>query len=385
MKQTTISSAEFQRAKESAIQNQLLRKEVNFSELSLSSPTHINYAGVNIEITQKVFKKILSRLRVPTAFAQRFTSDFGEGGLSQLVQMVKTKRTSAKDYTLTLLIDPKSKKAVDVLPEGYASISNESFFNFAEEYIDKFGLQVKSAGTSELGSSSINTVSDKFILDVPGMKNELFSTGLSFSNSPDGGLQISPFLDRLVCSNGITTRSFAENFSLKTLTPDSIEKFNEHMLHLASNQFAPVGFNDFLKRAATTDASLAEMQSAMNYVLSSGKDVSYEYAQRYIPIEKSMNAYRAYGINPAEFSKPKMKNAKSGVSVWDLVGGLTNFASNDKKYRIDDHTRTNLMIGAGNLLVKNQYDTESLVRLDPFRNSNLLSDSEGSRIRGEKY
>ena len=47
---------------------------------------------------------------------------------------------------------------------------------------------------------------------------------------------------------------------------------------------------------------------------------------------------------------------------------MTNFASNDNKYNIDDHKTGNLMVTAGNLLMKKSYDTEALLQFDPFAN-----------------
>ena len=59
------------------------------------------------------------------------------------------------------------------------------------------------------------------------------------------------------------------------------------------------------------------------------------------------------------------------MSVWEVVNGMTNFASNDNKYNIDDHKTGNLMVTAGNLLMKKSYDTEALLQFDPNQ-SNIM-------------
>ena len=71
------------------------------------------------------------------------------------------------------------------------------------------------------------------------------------------------------------------------------------------------------------------------------------------------------------------------MSVWEVVNGMTNFASNDNKYNIDDHKSGNLMVTAGNLLMKKSYDTEALLQFDPFANRQLLTETESARMMGQ--
>jgi hypothetical protein len=71
------------------------------------------------------------------------------------------------------------------------------------------------------------------------------------------------------------------------------------------------------------------------------------------------------------------------MSVWDVINGMTNFASNDQRYRVDNHDMANIMVAAGKILAKGQYDTENLLQVDPFANSTLLSERESAMVRGD--
>ena len=382
-KLTTLSTEAFTKAKAEAIQNQLMRKEISLSEFNVVDNNHIQIDGVRIEVTDKAFGKLLGRLRIPKAFAKRFSEGFGSDGLRQLITMMKTMKSSRNDQTVTLLVDPNTRKITDILPAGYAAISNESFFDFTTRYIDQYGLDVTHVGSDGRGGAQINCVSSNGTFAVPGMPKEVFNTGVTFRNTPTNGLQVSPYLNRLVCQNGMTSTQFAETHGLHQLTDKAINEFNEHMIRMASTGFAPVGLADTIKKAHTTDASLAEMQRAASAILSTDNAVDYDYIQRYIPVNRAMKAYEMAGADPNTFTGNQLKNAKSGMSVWDLVNGMTNFASNDTKYAISDHSAGNLMIQAGNILTKKAYDTESLLQVDPFANSSLLTERESARVRGE--
>ena len=380
---TTLSPTAFAIRKDEAIRNEVMRKEISLSEFNVIDNTHIEVDGVKIELTPFAFKRLLGRLRIPTAFAKRFETGFGSDGLKQLVQMMKTMKSSKNDQTVTLLVDPRAKKVTNILPAGYASISNEAFIDFAEGYINQYGLEVKDFGSDPSGGATINCVSPNSVFSVPGMSDEVFNTGVTFRNTPTRGLEVSPYLNRLVCSNGMSSTAFSETYGLHELTDKSISEFNEHMISMASTGFQPVGLADKIKSANDTDASIAEVQRAMSAMLSTDKKIDYEYMQRYLPINRVMKAYSDIGAEPSTFTTKQLQNAKSGLSIWEVVNGITNFASNDEKYNIDDHKTGNLMVSAGNLLMKKNFDTEALIQFDPFANRQLLNETESARLMGQ--
>ena len=380
---TTLSQSAFDVKKAEAINNQLMRKEITLSEFNVIDNNHIDVDGVKIEVTDKAFGKLLGRLRIPKAFAKRFSDGFGNDGLRQLITMMKSAKSNRNEQTVTLLVDPNSRKITDILPAGYASISQESFIDFASRYIDQYNLGVTHMGSSQYGGTQINCVAPQGMFNVPGMTNEVFNTGVTFRNTPTRGLEVSPYLERLICANGMTSTAFAENYGLHNLNDKNINEFNEHMIRMAATNFQPVGLADNIKKANSTDASLAEMQRAASSILSLDKAVDYEYVQKYIPVERAFKAYSQLGADPNTFTKAQMKNAKSGMSVWDLVNGMTNFASNDTKFGINEGKMGNLMVTAGNILCKKQYDTEGVLDINPFATRDLLTSSESARVRGE--
>ena len=380
---TTLSPTAFQARKAEAVRNEVMRKEISLSEFNVIDNTHIEVDGVKIELTPFAFKRLLGRLRIPTAFAKRFSDGFGADGLQQLVQMMKTMKSSKNDQTVTLLVDPRNKVITNILPAGYASISNEAFIDFAEGYINQYGLEVKDFGSDPNGGATINCVSPNSVFQVPGMSDEVFNTGVTFRNTPTRGLEVSPYLNRLVCSNGMSSTAFSETYGLHELTDKSISEFNDHMISMASTGFQPVGLADKIKAANETDASIAEVQRAMSAMLSTDKKIDFDYMQRYLPINRVMKAYSDIGAEPSTFTNKQLQNAKSGLSIWEVVNGITNFASNDERYNIDDHKTGNLMVSAGNLLMKKNFDTEALIQFDPFANKSLLSENESARLMGQ--
>jgi hypothetical protein len=106
------------------------------------------------------------------------------------------------------------------------------------------------------------------------------------------------------------------------------------------------------------------MQKAASALMGFSK-VSYNDLQKYIPIDSTNQAFSRWGMDTAKMTRHQLQNAKTGTSVWQLINGITNFASNHKGDDLDDYNRSTLMIRSGELLTKKQFDTENLV-LSPF-------------------
>jgi hypothetical protein len=267
----------------------------------------------------------------------------------------------------TLVANPKTHQITRILGGNKSSISNESAIDFAKRYIDGYNLDVSSFHIGNNGDISINTTSPSGYFSVPGMKDETFTVGVSFINTPDRGLEVSPFLNRLICANGMIGRSMTETYRLKELTPEAIDKFNEQMLQLQAVNFAPMGFSDRIIKADATKASLDEMNWAASRLMSTS-NVDYNHLQKWIPIQSTKDEFSRYGMDIAKLTKHQLKNASTGTSINDLYNAMTHFATHSHNgVEIDEYKRSQLMIDAGNLLSKNTYDTENLIK-SPFLN-----------------
>ena len=167
------------------------------------------------------------------------------------------------------------------------------------------------------------------------------------------------------------------------MTNKAIEEFNQHMIQMASTGFQPRGLAAKIQSANETTASMQEVQRAVGAIMNSSDIVDYDYIQRFVPLDKISKAYSDIGANPAAFTTKQLQNASSGLTIWELVNGMTNFSSNDTKYSINDHKRANLGISAGNILMRKAYDMDAVLDFNPFANGKLLSQTESATLMGQ--
>lgn len=365
MNLTTISQAVFDQHEKLAIARQPIRKQVSLADVKLVNRTTLEIEGTEVPITPQAFKDFIETLRIPKAFLGRFEQSFGEDGSNQLMNRLRTAIAADSGVDIVLVVDPGTRQVTAIRQPHKIGITNEGFLGIVRENIDRYDLQVSNFQVGTDGSLTVNTISPSGFLQVPGMKKEIFSNGVSFINSARGGTEVSPFLMRLVCTNGMMSRSFAEHYMLKGLEREQVEKFNEHMIMLQSNGFQPKGISDKVIKADLTPASLSEMQSAASAIMSNSK-IEWNEMQRYVPLQPTSDHFSRHGMDTSRFTKLQAKNAQTGTSLWSLVNGLTNFASNANRAYFDDEIqRTRIMQAAGNLFARDTYDTENLV-LSPY-------------------
>lgn len=362
---TTLSQAVFEQHAKDAVAKQPIRKQVSLADVKLVNRTTLDVDGVQVPMTSAAFKDFIETLRIPKAFLGRFEQSFGEDGSNQLMNRLRTAIAADSGTEIVLIVDPSSKEVTSIRQPNHIGITNEGFLGLIQENVDRYNLGVSNFHVGHDGSISVNAVSPTGFLQVPGMKKEIFSTGVSFTNSARGGTEVSPFLMRLVCTNGMMSRSFAEHYQLKGLEKEQVERFNEHMIMLQSNGFQPQGISDKVIKADLTPASLHEMQSAASAIMSNSK-IEWKDMQKYVPLQSTSDTFNRHGMDTTRFTKLQSKNAQTGTSLWSLVNGLTNFASNAKGIYFDDEIqRTRIMQAAGNLFARDTYDTENLV-LSPY-------------------
>jgi hypothetical protein len=370
------STQHYQAEKARSIANETIRKEINLSGFQVKSGK-IHIDGVDVDLSPYALNRLMAWLQIPSSFAKRFEQGFGKEGLAQLIDMIKASAARKTDRMFTLVINPRERKIVEVLPPGRATISNGAFFELAERHLGS-RLQPEHIGVSQNGDTVITASLEGSAVKIPGMEREIFSTGVQFKNSSLHGLEVSPYLRRLTCANGMTSQSFMEHIRLDSLSDHNIRRFNEHMEQLRSVGYRPYGLEESVTRAMNTPASMLEMEKMSNLV---NKSTSWERSQLYVPRERAKRAYELMGQDLTEWGNKEKQTTKSGVSVWTLVNGVTNWASNEKG--LSDWDRTNGMMQAGNYLMSQKHDLWSPVKVDPFKNEGLLSLDGEKRLMGE--
>lgn len=367
-KVTTLSSSIFSQRAENAINAQPVRRTVHLSEIELIDDTKIAYKGSQIKISKQGFSDLLKLLQIPKAFVNRFNEMMKEKPETrrQFINSIKNVMSSrgSGSSTVTLVLSVEGREIIAVHRNARSLISNRGFLDVVNQVIDNNSLDVVDFSVGKYGEVAINVLDLKKQWDVNGLKDEYFQSGVSFVNNPKDGFVVSPYINRMVCANGMISKGFQEQFKLTSTDGDAMQKFFSDISNLAKIGFRPEQFVERVTEATNMKASLAEMYRVKNAIKRVASDITKEELESWVPLKYTESAYHRIGVDTQLLRPQQLKNAKTDTSLWDLINGLTHFSTHDNGFEIDDYNRRVLQIEAGRLLT-DEHDMSNFVR-SPF-------------------
>jgi hypothetical protein len=368
---TTLSSPIIAQRKQETLNAQSIRKTVAFRDINLVDDKTIEYQGKRIGITNGCFKSLLKLIGMSNQFAANFESLFNAEAKATFINRIKDAMASnsGRLSEVTLVLSPYNKTIIGITKKPTDLISNDQFLNVAERIIDQSNFDVTNWSVDPTsGIIQINAFNPKATFGVQGLNDEVFTGGVTFRNSPLQGFQVLPYVNRLWCSNGMTTSLAEESYTLNSLDNKTMETFFQQLSDLRKNNYAPTAFADKVRIANSTPASISEMRTAYNQI---DKLVEGQ-AERWVPLNENLSRYAKAGFE--NLNADQMKAAKSNTSVWDVVNGLTHFATHAPEVitsNVQEYDQTRLMIQAGNIFGKTRFDHENSMP-NPFGSAELV-------------
>lgn len=345
---TTLSQTEVNARKVETLNSQSVRKTIPVREVTLINDTTIEYQGKRLEITKEAFKDLMKIIGMSQQFAKKFEVLFSPEAKASFVNQMKN-AMAANLNEITVILSPISKKIVGFSKNASSMVSHERFIGLADQIIDQNGFEITNWGVNgNKGEVIINLANPAAQFGI-GIADEVFTAGLTLKNSPLNGIQVMPYVNRMWCANGLTTPMAAESYTLADLSKDSMERFFQHMSDLRRNSYKPAGFEETVKNAMKTPASMFELSRAHNTI----KGYVGDAANNWIPYDDNRTAYNTANIDLGAMNVEQLKNARSNQSIWSVVNGMTHVATHAPEllaFNMTDRDSTGLMVQAGNVL-----------------------------------
>jgi hypothetical protein len=347
----TLSSTAIQNRKAETLNAQSIRKTVAVREIEIVNDTTIEFNGHRLEMTKDAFAQLIGMVGMSQAFAKKFEKLFDADVKARFINQMKNAMASQMNE-ITMIVSPTTKRIVGFTKRATDLISNERFIGLVDQIVDQHGFSVSNWGVDpNKGLVTINAFNPKAEFSVAGINDEVFQAGLTLRNSPNKGIEVMPYVNRMWCTNGLTAPLAAESYQLQDLTQPSMEKFFQHMSELRKNGFQPQGFQKLIKDANNTSASMHELQRAH----SMAKRYVGDAADNWIPLSENRSAYLKSNMDLGTMNTDQLKNARSNQSIWSVVNGLTHIATHAPErlaFDMGDRESTQLMVDAGSMLGK---------------------------------
>ena len=264
----------------------------------------------------------------------------GEDGVRDFRNYLAAASSIADPGKVVLVADPDSHTVINVIPVKDGPITSESFFDFAEMFIDANDLTPTGYQMGYNVSSGITLLLDNNTPDVRAFaQGEDTLINSYYLRWNLGQIELGRYYERLVCSNGATQLIPRTNARITDLDEKSIKGIlsipkDEDMLNSAYN-----GFVTNALTAIKTRASISELQAVSK--LLEKYLVSKDAARQIAPYGDEMEYYinSGYTTNGKWFSPHE---ALASMTVWELFNDVTQYATHNTEWSKDDNRRTML-------------------------------------------
>jgi hypothetical protein len=362
-----ITQSQYATFREECIAKQPIRKTILLSDLKFHTMDAVDYKGLTLGLSRSGLKEIVRIVGFSISGTDGLKGALGEEGSINILNALKNVVSSAKGIEITIAVS-SDRVITSVSKSGAGSnlISAETYFDTVEKIVDRHGLDIKST-TFNPGNGNIYVEAlakgDKREFQIGNLSDEVFHSGISLSRTIEG-ISADPFLHRLVCTNGMVTRQFEESFKLKSMEKRVWEEFYKHLDKIEQGGFVPTKFTDKVNQAINTPASLYEMEQGL-HLIQSNSNIDPAGMEMFIRNKHTYNRLHSAGIDTVKLTDAQKRNTRTGVSVWDVINGVTDFASHNYGYEKKPNSDRHMQLRAGDMLAK-PFDTQNLVMHQPF-------------------
>lgn len=352
-----MTNEDYNKFKVEAIASQPLLKKVSLAEISLTSKDTLLLQGHTLRLVPDALRSLINILGLPIKFTDSIDGFFGDNSRQKLINLFKTAVAAKKNLEIVLVGDRKSRQIISILPK-HSAIPYEKYFEIFERLMNKHKLEINTAYNSD-NKLVLSTVSKSKEFNIKGFSDEVFTPGFSLITDLRLGTVVDSFLLRLVCGNGMM--GSPESYNKIIYDPSNGGgKFFEELDKLEENGFYPDAFKERIFKAMRTDASLSELKKAAS-AIKSGSNITNDNIDTFVPLCSTLRDFQRKGLDLTTLTPEQEKSAITNTKVWDLINGMTDFASHDYGFHTGDRDKLNLQVDANRLLTKKAYDTENIV------------------------
>lgn len=283
----------------------------------------------------------------------------GTAGPKAANQILKTAMKALGNTKVTLAFDgPRITRVVE--PSGKAiALKNYQVVQIAEMLISKgmgiWGLQVNPDGTS----ANIQLVDPK-ANEHPTMKDESVSLGRSIHWDALGGTSINEFVQRLVCSNGMTRNEDGAMLAVLRSDSNPAEMLEKLFMDGAEKKLARHW--ERVQKLQEIQMSVREWQQLLPWLSKFEKDT--DVFQAHLGFKKLSGSnwekeYEKRGFILDELSQNKLANCPTPINWWDAINCMTWLGSHPNDSGVDEWAQGKLINVAGRQMGKKSYDADT--------------------------
>lgn len=372
-----VSQDQWEAAKKAAIGKDPLMKKMRLCDLDLDGlvkniPT-IGVGNQQLMVSNQFISKLASYLKINKQLQGMFDKREDNDGKLKLIRAIQHYASQSEKGSpeVILLGSRDSKRIEDVTrTDNFGRVTNEGLFDLAEQLVNRHkNLELESVHPSGGGGLAINLVANNSqeFKHAAFEEEEVFNFGFTL-RSTFTTTEMFDYNRRLICTNGMIARPKGKKTIIHNLDSKSMGAIYDRIMQSKSANFVPSHFKEQLIRAATTNASLKEVEDAYNIMSTFVKEDDADIRDQFratmrdnwfqgIRMTYDRIAKAEGGDFITKLGAKEKAFVKTPMKVWDVINSMTNIASNDVGLSVKG-AETVGRTRAGNLMRKKRLDLE---------------------------
>lgn len=294
--------------------------------------------GTELMMNEKVSRKLDHLIGLEPEQEGIVRTASGETGVRDFRNYLAVAGSITKPVSVALVANPETCMIDDIVSIKQDVIPFEAFFDFVEVFLEVNNLIPIRYETDNKHGLEVTVYMNGREADIrtiaPG---EEFLVNSYYLRWTLGQIELGYHFIRLICTNGQIRVISQSEARVNSLMTEDVYK----MIELPGNGRILDGsfeeFRDKAVEAMNTRASMAELLKVSRLL---GENyVNAETQQRIAPFEEMRRLYADKGYDVSNY---RLKEMKSGVGVWDLYNGVTEYATHNSEWKESDVRRGHL-------------------------------------------
>ena len=367
--QPVITTEKYEAFKKEALGKSLLRVPAQLSDIKILTEDRIEYLGTKMEMTNDAFGSLVKLLGLNKTVMGNFENALGKGAKQDLMDLMRAALAGGTKNDIALVANAKTGAIVDFRKNVGSVLSNSAFFDLFEDVMNKHSnMSIKRMNIAPNGELDITAINPGWEFQVARLSDEIFHSGLAFGNKYNQTI-ISPFNERLVCTNGMVIQEKGMSIMLQGGSSNEISGFLTAVRGIADVNFFENEFKARINRMSNTVASYGEMHHAYTNIkhwLTVEDTEAMSIINEQLPLLDVRADYLRNGFDIEDGAKALWKKAETPMTVWEVANVVTDLASHPEAYGLTmkgDNNRGILALQklAGELSFKKEYDQEGTI------------------------
>ena len=349
---------------------------IDISSLNLISKEKIKLGNREVTITPTAFKDILKISGITNQILQHLNDVLNpKAGFLLIKEIMKALAKKQARTKINLIFDTSSLNIIRVsyeLNESAVSIRPDQIEALLTELVSNNKILLTQTLITDSGTKVSFNV--KFNVEIPlKMPGEAISYGKQITWDMFGDVQSNDFVERLVCTNGMTAIEPSNKGIILNGSSDVSEWYNTLFLDLINpNKKVIDHYESKALEAMQTNLSVFEFNKVKGYVMTLWKD-DIDRIIKAIGDDKSWKIkYEQRGIDLEKLNAGQLRNCPTPVNSWDTINLLTDLASHQYNTRVSMQAIKNTQKMAGQLLNSSWDENSQLHNVPNFEKRRII-------------